>query len=124
MRINYAHKLMRLGGKEDGTCMLQPSFSSLNVSKLNFTIFGCACPLISTFFWAIASSKWVLPDPFTPVSTVKSAISVSGVDPVWWAPQRKDWTVRVGLLYQTCDVFRCLPPVEQVFDLKLEVVPG
>jgi hypothetical protein len=33
-------------------------------------------------------------------------------------------TVRVGLRYQVCDVFRCLPPAEEFFDLKLKVNPG
>ena len=33
-------------------------------------------------------------------------------------------TVRAGVLFQTCDASRCLPPERKVFDLKLKVAPA
>jgi Disulphide bond corrector protein DsbC len=53
------------------------------------------------------------PEPLIFLHGLRVANDVSG-----------ELTVRTGLVYQTCNFSRCLPPTRKTFDLKLSVAPS
>ena len=76
-----------------------------------------------------ASGDWIAPPPLADAMNPQLKIYESTPEPMMFMHSLKvadnasgDVKVRVTVLFQTCDMSRCLPPEERIFDLKLKVV--
>jgi len=77
----------------------------------------------------IASGEWLVPPPVPDAHNPALKLYESTADPLVFRHALRvadtasgELKVKVSVLFQVCDAFRCLPPAEQFFDLKLKVV--
>ena len=77
-----------------------------------------------------ASGEWIAPPPVSDIQNPKVMVYESRPEPLIFLHSLRvaenasgEVAVRAGLIYQTCNSSRCLPPAREIFDLKLTVAP-
>lgn len=75
-----------------------------------------------------AVGDWIAPPPVSDPTNPALKIYESTPEPLMFVHELRvaenasgEVQVRVSVLYQTCDLSRCLPPEQKTFDLKLQV---